>query len=87
MKNYVIERTFSRDTGIAVFRGIGTPDTEFARRVKTDLLSLKEAEDEAVRLGITFIDDFRRKGRIGAIGAVLWANRGIEAAGLYGESF
>jgi methanogenesis imperfect marker protein 11 len=87
VKKYVEERTFSLDTGIAVYRGIGVPETEFARRVKTDLLSLAEAEDEAGRLGITFIDDFRRKGRIGAMGAVLWANRGIEAAGLYGESF
>ena len=27
----------------------------------------------------------RWKGRIGALGAVLWGNRGVEAAGLYGE--
>ncbi|MBP1928468.1 methanogenesis imperfect marker protein 11 [Methanolinea mesophila] len=87
VKEYVEARTFSGDTGIAVYRGIEVPETDFARRVKTDLLSLADAEEEARRLGIRFIDDFQRKGRIGAIGAVLWANRGIEAAGLYGETF
>jgi hypothetical protein len=36
-------------------------------------------------LGIEFLDTNAKKGRIGALGAVLWGNRGIEAAGLYGE--
>jgi len=45
------------------------------------------AEAEAERLGVRFIDSNARKGRIGALGAVLWGNKGVEAAGLYGETF
>ena len=41
--------------------------------------------NEAEKLGITFIDSANGKGRIGALGALLWADGGVEAAGLYGE--
>ncbi|HOD85268.1 MAG TPA: tRNA(Ile2) 2-agmatinylcytidine synthetase, partial [Methanoculleus sp.] len=37
-------------------------------------------------MGVRFIDSNGRKGRIGALGAVLWGNKGAEAAGLYGET-
>jgi hypothetical protein len=37
------------------------------------------------RPGIRYIDRSEAKGRIGALGAVLRGNAGIEAAGLYGE--
>ena len=48
-------------------------------------MTLEKAEGAAKGLGIGFIDTNGRKGRIGALGAVLWGNRGIEAAGFYGE--
>ena len=42
-------------------------------------MKLQEAEEIARCAGISYIDQAGRKGRIGALGAVLWANRGIEA--------
>jgi methanogenesis imperfect marker protein 11 len=92
VNEFVREHTYSPDTGIAVFRGIEplVPAEVWkntADAVKTRILTREEAESAAAKLGITFIDQFESKGRIGALGAVLWANRGIEAAGLHGESF
>jgi len=67
--------------------GIAFPhDSPVFKSVKTDILTLVQAEREAQVMGISFFDRNGRKGRIGALGAVLWGNRGIEAAGLYGES-
>jgi methanogenesis imperfect marker protein 11 len=87
VRDYVQSHSVSKDTGIACFQGIGFPvEPDVSRRVKTEILSLDEAEREAQALGIVFVDTNGRKGRIGALGAVLWGNRGIEAAGLYGES-
>jgi methanogenesis imperfect marker protein 11 len=85
IQRYVLEHTKSSDTGIAYYRGIDIGSSDSTRRVKTDLLSLDEAEAEAARRGIRFIDTNSSKGRIGALGAVLWANKGPEAAALYGE--
>jgi methanogenesis imperfect marker protein 11 len=83
---FVEEHTFSRDTGIACYRGIGFPvESTAVKALKTEIMTLGEAEREAKTLGIEFLDHNGRKGRIGALGAVLWGNRGIEAAGLYGE--
>jgi hypothetical protein len=48
-------------------------------------MTVEQAEAAAKELGIIYIDTNKRKGRIGALGAVLWGNLGIEAAGLYGE--
>ena len=80
------EHTFSEDTGIAFSRGIRTgQESPFLKSIKTEILTVEKAEEEAQRLGIEFLDHNGRKGRIGAFGAVLWADRGIEAAGLYGE--
>jgi methanogenesis imperfect marker protein 11 len=83
---FVEKNTFSKDTGIAFSRGIGTEkDSPVLDAIKTEILTVEKAEREARRLGIEYLDHNGRKGRIGALGAVLWANRGIEAAGLYGE--
>ncbi|MEI7855993.1 MAG: tRNA(Ile2) 2-agmatinylcytidine synthetase [Methanomicrobiales archaeon] len=83
---FVQEHTFSRDTGIASYCGIGFPaESPAFKAVKTDIMTLEQAEREAKLLGIEYLDSNGRKGRIGALGAVLWGNRGIEAAGLYGE--
>ena len=83
---FVEEHTFSKDTGIAFSRGIGIEqDSPVLKAIKTEILTVEKAEQEAKRLGIEYLDHNGRKGRIGALGAVLWANRGIEAAGLYGE--
>ena len=83
---FVEEHTFSKDTGIAFCQGIGmVQDSPAAKAIKTEIVTLEEAEREARRLGIEYLDHTGRKGRIGALGAVIWGNRGIEAAGLYGE--
>lgn len=83
---FVESHTFSRDTGIACYRGIETfAGSEVPALVKTSILTREQAEREAAALGITFLDRNAKKGRIGALGAVVWGNRGIEAAGLYGE--
>jgi methanogenesis imperfect marker protein 11 len=86
IRTFVEGQTFSPDTGIACYRGIGfSQDSAAFKGVKTDIMTLVQAEIEAQKLGITFLDRNGKKGRIGALGAVLWGNRGIEAAGLYGE--
>jgi len=86
VRSFVEKNTFSKDTGIAYHRGIGLPSGSPAfAAVKTEIVTLAQAEEAAKTFGIAFIDHNGRKGRIGALGAVLWGNRGIEAAGLYGE--
>jgi len=86
VKEFIESDSLSKDTGIAVFKGIGFADeSPYLKKVKTEVLNREECEAEAERLGIEYIDSAGSKGRIGALGAVLWANKGIEAAGLYGE--
>jgi methanogenesis imperfect marker protein 11 len=86
VRAFVEKGTVSNDTGIAYHRGIGfAHDSPAFAAVKTRIMTLGEAEAAAKALGIAYIDRNGRKGRIGALGAVLWGNRGIEAAGLYGE--
>ncbi|WP_321504988.1 tRNA(Ile2) 2-agmatinylcytidine synthetase [uncultured Methanoregula sp.] len=83
---FIEKNTLSKDTGIAVYRGIASSaESPAHKRVKTEIMTLEQAEQEARSCGIVFIDRNGRKGRIGALGAVLWGNEGIEAAGLYGE--
>jgi methanogenesis imperfect marker protein 11 len=86
VREFIEENAVSTDTGIAVHRGLSFADeSPYLRRIKTEICTREEAEAEAGRLGIEYIDTRRSKGRIGALGAVLWGNRGTEAAGLYGE--
>jgi methanogenesis imperfect marker protein 11 len=87
VRDYVEEMSFSEDTGIACFRGLEFPKVMngACRRVKTEIVKLGDAQEIAKDAGIVFVDRAGRKGRIGALGAVLWGNRGVEAAGLYGE--
>ena len=86
VRGFVEKNTVSKDTGIAYYRGIGfSRDSRAFAAVKTEIMTLAAAESAAREMEITFIDTNGRKGRIGALGAVLWGNRGIEAAGLYGE--
>jgi len=88
VRDYIQEQAVSGDTGIAVYRGIELPDeaSPYLKKIKTEILVREECEAEAARLGIEYIDTNVSKGRIGALGALLWANKGIEAAGLYGET-
>ncbi len=86
VRTFIEAHTFSEDTGIACFRGISfMMDSPAFKWVKTEIMTLDQAQREAQVLGIEYLDNNERKGRIGALGAVRWANRGIEAAGLYGE--
>lgn len=83
---FVHEHSLSPEAGIAVRSGIAHPDgTDAMWRVKTEILTRTEAEAAAEELNVRFIDRNRGKGRIGALGALLWADEGAEAAGLYGE--
>ncbi|MDD3856921.1 MAG: tRNA(Ile2) 2-agmatinylcytidine synthetase, partial [Methanoculleus sp.] len=87
VRDFVQSGAVSNDTGIAVYRGIAfAEESPYLKRVKTELLTVDDAEAEAARMGVRFIDSTGRKGRIGALGAVLWGNKGVEAAGLYGET-
>jgi len=86
VRAFVEKNTFSNETGIACFHGIRDfSNVSVAKRIKTEILSRDEAEHEAEALGIEYLDRIGGKGRIGALGAVIWGNRGTEAAGLYGE--
>lgn len=86
VREFVEKNTFSKDTGIACCHGIRDfADAPVAKRIKTEILTREEAEREAGALGIEYLDRNGGKGRIGALGAVIWGNRGTEAAGLYGE--
>ncbi|HOT94779.1 MAG TPA: tRNA(Ile2) 2-agmatinylcytidine synthetase [Methanoregulaceae archaeon] len=84
--DYICEHALSPDAGIAVRKGIVHPPAEEEmRRVKTEILTVDLADSMAKRLGVRFIDPNGGRGRIGALGALLWANEGAEAAGLDGE--
>lgn len=85
VKSFIEEKTVSPDTGICYITGIQLPKSDYAVRIKTELLSVDDAVKEAKKLGVTYIDSANSKGRIGSLGALLWANEGVEAAGLYGE--
>lgn len=85
VRDFIEEGSVSEDTGIAVHTGLELTESPYLKKIKTEVLTQDECEAEAERLGISYIDTAASKGRIGALGAVLWANRGTEAAGLYGE--
>ena len=86
VKTFVEECSTSTNTGICYWNGLRLPESPYAKRIKTELLTKTDAYAEAKRLGIQFLDSADGKGRIGALGALLWANGGVEVAGLYGES-
>ncbi|HJJ27935.1 MAG TPA: tRNA(Ile2) 2-agmatinylcytidine synthetase [Methanocorpusculum sp.] len=85
VKQFVEERTQSEDTGICYWCGIDLPKSDYAEKIKTVLLTVDEAVAEAAKLGVTYIDSANSKGRIGSLGALLWAEGGVEVAGLFGE--
>jgi methanogenesis imperfect marker protein 11 len=86
IREYVENFSFSDSYGIAYRTGLAPEgESPFERRVKTEIVSLDDAEDAARLSGIRFVECPGKTGRIGAVGAGLWAYRGPEAAGLYGE--
>jgi methanogenesis imperfect marker protein 11 len=86
VKEYVDEFSFSDEYGIAYRVGVAPlGDTGIERRVKTEIVTLGEAEEAARIHDIHFLECPGKSGRIGALGAVVWAHHGIAAAGLYGE--
>jgi len=67
VRTFIESHTFSEDTGIAYFRGLSSiVDSPIFKWVKTEILTLEQAEREAWVLGIEFLDTNARKGRIGA---------------------
>jgi len=85
VKTYVEANAVSGESGICYYEGLIIPKSDFKNRVKTELLTREYAEVEAEKIGVTYVDSARGKGRIGSLGALLWANDGVEAAGLAGE--
>jgi len=85
VKTYVEANAVSGESGICYYEGLIIPKSDFKNRVKTELLTREYAEVEAEKIGVTYVDSARGKGRIGSLGALLWANDGVQAAGLAGE--
>ena len=85
VKTFIEEHSVSPETGICYLEGLVMPESPYKKQIKTELLTAEYANAEAERIGVTFIDSANAKGRIGSLGALLWANDGVEAAGLFGE--
>ena len=85
VKTFVESHSVSPETGICYIEGLVMPDSPYKKQIKTELLTVEYANEEAKRIGVTYIDSANSKGRIGSLGALLWANDGVEAAGLFGE--
>lgn len=85
VKTFVESHSVIPETGICYIEGLVMPDSPYKKQIKTELLTVEYANEEAERIGVTYIDSANSKGRIGSLGALLWANDGVEAAGLFGE--
>lgn len=85
VKTFIESNSVSPDTGICYAEGLVLPKSEYKDKIKTELLTKEYANETAEKIGIRFIDSANGKGRVGSLGALLWANDGVEAAGLYGE--
>ncbi|MBR5142951.1 MAG: tRNA(Ile2) 2-agmatinylcytidine synthetase, partial [Methanocorpusculum sp.] len=85
VKTFVESHSVSPETGICYIEGLVMPESPYKKQIKTELLTVEYANEEAKRIGVTYIDSANSKGRIGSLGALLWANDGVEAAGLFGE--
>lgn len=81
----VTQASASDDTGIAWVSGLAPLEHPIRKRIKTEIVTLAETMEAASGLRVRFLDTNERKGRIGALGALLWAQGGPEVAGLYGE--
>lgn len=85
MKEFMESRSVSPETGICYLDGLIMTESPYKNQIKTEIRTAEYANAEAERLGIRFIDSANGNGRVGALGALLWANNGVEAAGLFGE--
>ncbi len=85
--DFIEKNAISGESGIAFRSGIYSEDSKvnYLKRVKTEILLIDEAEKEAKVNNVSFIDSTGGKGRIGALGALLWEPCGVNAAGLFGE--
>jgi methanogenesis imperfect marker protein 11 len=78
--------TRSSKTGIAVYRGIGIPQSLncFGWEVKKHLMDVESVEAQAKANGVQFVDLFEnREGRIGALAAVALSEERTDAAAMY----
>ncbi|HJJ36528.1 MAG TPA: tRNA(Ile2) 2-agmatinylcytidine synthetase [Methanocorpusculum sp.] len=85
VKKFIEDNSASHETGICYVEGLKMPESVYKTEIKTKLLTKDYANETAEKLGVTFIDTANDKGRVGSLGALLWADDGVEAAGLYGE--
>jgi len=77
--------TYSKHTGMAVYRGIIPPELvkNFSIRAKKEFLYLKEAEEVAATSKVDLIPITGQRGLIGALAAIGFANEPDEAVRVY----
>lgn len=85
VKSFIESNADSDETGICYYEGLKLPESVYKSQIKTELLTKDYANATAKEIGVTFIDSANDKGRVGSLGALLWADDGVEAAGLAGE--
>ncbi len=85
VKSFIESNAASTKTGICYIEGLRMPKSVYKQQIKTELLTKEYANETAAKIGVTYIDSANDKGRVGSLGALLWANEGVEAAGLAGE--
>lgn len=79
--------TFSKETGMAYFRGVQIPDPAmgFAKRAKVGMVSVEEAEAAAASSGISLIRVTGSRGLIGAVASIPFVELPDEAVRLPGD--
>jgi len=82
--DYVRRNTVSKDTAVAIFKGLRIPKglEEYGMRAKREILSLEEALQTAERHGVEMIEITGRKGMIGALAGIGCFDMGLRSAAL-----
>jgi methanogenesis imperfect marker protein 11 len=86
--NTVKAETRSDKTGIAIYKGIGIPESlrQFGWEIKKELVTIDDVEKSAADNKIKFIDMFNdHEGRIGALAAVALSEERTDAAAMYND--
>jgi methanogenesis imperfect marker protein 11 len=80
-KDALAEHSLSKETGMAFFRGIQIPVSlmEFAKRAKSQMVTVQEAEEAAKEGGVTTIRVTGDRGLIGAVASIAYVESPDEA--------
>lgn len=86
-RNKLEETTLSDETGMAVMHGIEIDGRlmDFAKRARSGMISLKDAEEVALKCGVELIEIKGSRGLIGALAAIPYVESPDEAVRLPGE--